>query len=283
MRPYAQALNASAHKSVACYDCHLQAGAWDWPDSKLTEVFRMYPRAAESTLTGPASRLSPAPCLKCHEGVLAGPITKGGIRIEHRFCAPQDSCDGCHSSSAHGKAIRWIRQPVMEECVACHLDNKAKSDCDTCHEGRVETERLASGPWQITHGAAWENTHGMGDLRYCKTCHPTDYCTPCHKITLPHPIEFPTTHGKDALKKDATCFKCHDRVKLCDPCHGREMPHPPTFLAKHSGIAKTREDAACLTCHRISDCERCHAAHTHPGSTDGTLGKKLPKAGGSGQ
>ncbi len=283
MKPYAEAQRSSVHKGIACYRCHLQAGAWDWPAFKVSEIVRMYPHAAESTLTGPASRIAPSPCLSCHEDVLLGEVVQGGIRIEHRFCAPQDSCDGCHTSAAHGDAVRWTRQTVMEECVACHDEQKAASECDTCHDGRVETERLEKGPWQITHGTTWETTHGMGDLRYCRTCHPVDYCTPCHKTVLPHSVDFPARHGTDALAKDNTCLKCHDRDKLCDPCHGIEMPHPKGFLAKHSTIATSRDDASCLTCHRISDCEACHAAHTHPGSTDGTLARKLPKTGGASQ
>jgi len=283
MEPYAQAQAAGAHKNISCYECHLQAGLWDWPAFKLTEVLRMYPRLGASTLAGPASRISPAPCLACHANVLSETVVSGGIRIEHRFCAPQDSCDGCHSATAHGESVRWARQPSMEECVACHVAESAATECDTCHEGRIETERLEAGPWQITHGSSWQNTHGMGDLRYCRTCHPADYCTPCHKTALPHGVDFPAVHGIEALKKDNTCLECHDRPTLCDPCHGLEMPHPGTFLAKHDTIAKNRRDAACLDCHRVTDCEACHAAHTHPGSTDGNLGTSLPGTGGGTQ
>jgi len=280
MRPYVEALRATRHEGIPCYDCHLQSGAWDWPAFKLSELFDMYPHASETTLTGPTSRISPAPCLKCHENVFTARVRKNGLRIEHRFCAPRDTCDGCHTAAVHGDAIRWTRQSIMEECVVCHSEQKVPTECDTCHDGRIESERLQKGPWQITHGSNWETTHGMGDLRYCATCHPEDYCTPCHKTRLPHGLDFPARHGAEALARNNTCLKCHDAKSLCDPCHGLAMPHPTGFLGSHSSIAATRDDASCLACHRVSDCERCHNTHTHPGSTDGNLGDSLPRPEG---
>jgi hypothetical protein len=219
MKPYAQALESTAHKDVTCYKCHLQAGAWDWPAFKILEFARMYPRAGASALTGPASRIAPAPCLKCHAEVLDGAVVSNGIRIKHRFCAPNASCDGCHTASMHGTAIRWIRQSSMDECVACHVERTVVRECNTCHAARTKTGRLAKGPWQITHRTDWKNTHGMGDLRYCRTCHPASYCVPCHKTILPHDTDFAESHAVDALRKDNACLKCHDRATLCDPCH----------------------------------------------------------------
>ncbi|MHB8965525.1 MAG: hypothetical protein ACYC52_06095 [Coriobacteriia bacterium] len=265
---------------MTCYECHLSSDAWAWPVFKADEITRMYPRELFGDgLSGSVARTGRAACLGCHARVLATPVGASGLRIDHATCATTDSCDDCHSTAAHGTAVRWTRQVVMEECIACHAGIDAPRTCETCHEARSETERLAKGPWQITHGPSWEKTHGMGDLRSCDTCHPKDYCVRCHEIPLPHPVDFPALHGKQAQRAPASCAACHDAEELCDPCHGLEMPHPAGFRATHSETAGSRADEGCLTCHYETDCRACHEAHTHPGSTDGSLGQTLPSAG----
>jgi len=282
MKPYATTLQQSAHKGVNCYSCHLAAGSWDWPTFKAAELFRMYPSALVGAKpSGAITSISRAACLNCHAQVLTRVVNSNGLRIDHAKCAATGSCDKCHANVAHGSTTRWSREPVMEECVVCHISSKAPHTCDTCHAGRVATQRLQAGPWQITHGASWKTTHGMGDLRYCQTCHASDYCVKCHGTVLPHPIDFPATHGAQAMKTDAKCTQCHDRTSFCDSCHGMEMPHPQGFLKNHSSIAKSSTDPTCLKCHLESDCTTCHETHIHPGSTDGTLGTNVPRPSGS--
>lgn len=281
MKPFAAELEASAHAEVSCYDCHLTAGAWDWPQFKATELARMYPRGIlGGELTGPVTRTGASPCIRCHEDVLMGTVSAQGLRINHGVCAAGGSCDNCHSTVAHGSAVRWAREPVMEDCAACHAEAGASVACDLCHDGRIESDRLAAGPWQITHGPAWETTHGMGNLASCATCHPADYCVRCHQISLPHPIDFPSRHGADAIEAPGSCETCHDRAALCDTCHGMEMPHPGSFLKEHGSLATSFTDGRCTGCHYESDCQTCHETHVHPGASDGTINTPLPKAGG---
>lgn len=273
MEPFANGLEGGAHASVSCYSCHLDNGAWDWPAFKLKELTVMYPRAFSSNaLQGPTRESASSACLRCHSSVMDALTSKGGLRIAHKDCAQGASCDGCHSTVAHGAATRWIREPVMEACVECHRDSDAPIECDACHEDKSQTERLSRGPWQVTHGPQWRNTHGMGSLRHCATCHPADYCVRCHGVTLPHTAGFGRTHGTEAQAPDAKCLDCHDKVALCDACHGASMPHPAGFLARHSAEASSSKDEVCLRCHRSEDCLECHTRHAHPGRTEGTLG-----------
>jgi hypothetical protein len=165
----------------------------------------------------------------------------------------------------------------MEECVACHKQSGALASCDACHSEKGERERLAKGPWQVTHGRTWERTHGMGTLEWCATCHPAGYCTRCHGVDLPHPAGFGRTHGALAKQPQSKCLSCHEKTTLCDSCHGVEMPHPKGFLARHSKIAASEGDPKCLSCHFQRDCAACHTMHIHPGSTDGTA--RLPRPG----
>lgn len=268
----------SAHRRASCYACHLADGAWTWPGFKAREVLVMYPKALAGKKPSLASEpVSRRACLRCHEEVLRRLSESGGIRISHVDCAQEQSCGTCHASAAHGSSLRWAQQPVMEDCVACHRQAGAPVACDACHSEKGERERLAKGPWQVTHGPGWERTHGMGTLEWCATCHPTGYCVQCHGVDLPHPADFGRTHGALAKQRDAKCSSCHDQGGLCDSCHGVQMPHPKGFLAAHPAQVSSSSDARCLSCHIKRDCDACHTKHIHPGSTDGTA--RLPRPG----
>lgn len=162
----------------------------------------------------------------------------------------------------------------MEECVECHRQQDAPTACDSCHSEKDEYERVRTGPWQVTHGADWKATHGMGNLRYCATCHPDDYCTGCHGVSLPHDAAFGNTHGDEAKRNPRSCAQCHDVEKVCTSCHGMRMPHEAGFLAKHTKVAAKVDDPRCSRCHRVEDCIFCHERHTHPGNA------KISNAGG---
>jgi nitrate/TMAO reductase-like tetraheme cytochrome c subunit len=275
MRPFVDSLSKSPHSNVNCYRCHLQGGAWSFPAQKISEWTSMI--AGESSgrgLTGATKPVSSAACLKCHKRVFDGVIEKNGIRINHESCAAAPAaCTDCHNSTAHGKATRWIKTPVMEECVRCHNANDGPTACDSCHRGERQTDRLRMGPWQVTHGSTWKATHGLGDLRFCGTCHSSEYCVQCHGTPLPHAADFGRTHGAQAKLPGAKCLNCHDKKQLCDSCHRIEMPHPAGFLPNHSAVVKQTGEKACHRCHDTIDCQGCHEAHVHPGRTDGTLGK----------
>jgi hypothetical protein len=279
-RAYADSLAKTAHARVSCYGCHLPAGIASWPAFKANEASIMYPAALLGRkITGPGSRVSSAPCAGCHRRVLSGVIEAKGTRIDHRSCAADGACDKCHGTVAHGAITRWVRQPVMDDCVRCHIAKKVTVGCDACHADKSSRQRLAAGPWQVTHGKNWRKTHGMGDITVCGVCHPASKCVGCHGSVIPHPVDFGRTHGNLAQTPEAKCEGCHDRQTFCVGCHGVPMPHPSGFLAGHSKIAKSRQDKACVKCHYQSDCDSCHVAHTHPGSTKGTLkSAPMPKA-----
>ncbi len=269
---------AAAHARLSCYRCHLAEGAWSWPAFKARELLVMYPRALQGARalrdTDPVSDRA---CRSCHGRVMDGVVESVGIRIAHASCAVGRTCGSCHGVSAHGTALRWARQAIMEECVACHRTSGASTSCDGCHVERSERRRLEKGPWQITHGPTWSKTHGMGTLEWCATCHPRGYCVRCHGVDLPHPADFGRTHGALARSADARCETCHDRRALCDACHGIEMPHPGGFLARHSKEASTASDPRCLACHIAKDCTACHVKHIHPGATRGTAPLPRPE------
>jgi hypothetical protein len=265
------AMERDAHASVRCYDCHLENGAWGFPAEKNAEFTQMYPAALRGLgLKSPARATSRASCLECHADVLKGVTSGDGLSIKHRVCAVGPTCDGCHSTVAHGTAVRWSMNPSMEDCVACHKTKGVSAECKTCHTSEPAERRNVKGPWQVTHGKNWRKTHGMGDQSTCGTCHPSNFCARCHRVPVPHGADFGATHGTFAQEDRAACLTCHKSAKaFCDECHGMEMPHPEGFTRRHTTIAKSLSDPRCIVCHVDTDCGTCHSYHVHPGGGQG--------------
>ena len=267
----ASAVERGTHASVSCYDCHLDNGAWGFPAQKNTELTRMYPTALSGAgLKRPARMTARSACLECHSDVLKGVTSGDGLSIKHRVCAPEATCDGCHSTVGHGDTVRWAMNPSMEDCVACHNEKNVSSECETCHTSEPAERRNIKGPWQVTHGPNWQKTHGMGDQSSCGTCHPSNFCEKCHGVPVPHGVDFGARHGAYAMKDKSACVTCHkSEQKFCLECHGMEMPHPEEFTKQHSKIAKSTSDERCILCHVDTDCGQCHDYHVHPGGSEG--------------
>lgn len=258
------ALAESSHASVDCYACHLSGGVWGLPQHKANEVLVMYPRRIIGASRAQLSQTSRGACLRCHRSILETVISSGGLRMKHLSCAEGSSCDGCHATVAHGAESGRLSSATMDDCVACHTEVNVSIACDTCHEGDTEP-RPRPGAWQVTHGANWQKTHGMGDADSCAVCHGTTFCAKCHSVALPHPESFGDLHGRSAVDSPDACQQCHDRADFCDPCHGMMMPHPVGFVRVHSEEAESMTDARCARCHRMDDCVKCHENHVHPG------------------
>ena len=274
MRIYSDGLAEAQHATIDCHSCHSST-----PEARISLTSNVVTKMIPATLfgaddvSGPGTRIPGGACLSCHAEVMNTVTDTRGIRIDHASCVSETgACDACHTTATHGEAARWPRQIVMEECTICHVENGASIECDICHQGKLQSERLARGPWRVTHGPEWQTTHGAGTLDACRTCHPPNYCTDCHGLELPHPASFGLVHGTAAIGLKDTCEDCHDRQDFCDACHGAKMPHPASFLPDHPEIADGYEDEGCLSCHRQVDCDNCHILHTHPGNTRGTLG-----------
>jgi hypothetical protein len=253
-----------SHRTVGCAACHSSGSAG--AVGLASEVaYRMAPRSLVGTSSGPVVETSREACLACHAEVLESVTATGGLRISHRYCAAAASCDACHALVAHGGGVRWQRGPVMEDCTSCHVRQKIGVGCGMCHSEQEESERVAIGPWQVTHGANWRKTHGLGRLESCVICHPRDYCVRCHKVAVPHEESFGSTHGASAIADRPACLSCHGTGRFCDGCHRMPMPHPAGFLGRHSTVAMTIDDPICARCHPREMCVRCHNTHIHPG------------------
>jgi hypothetical protein len=263
-KAFATATAAAPHRTVECAACHVGSGA----PARIAFAFLQVPHVASALLPGAASGTAAIPdarCLACHRSVQKGVVARNGLRIRHSSCAKGSTCLDCHSNTAHGAAAPWQRTYSMDLCLHCHGTDPKLSKCDLCHQGRTATARLTSGPWVVTHGPNWRQTHGMGDEFTCPTCHPKGYCDPCHGPGLPHGPDFRTVHPTFAVMQGAQCSTCH-KPAFCVDCHGGlQMPHPKSFIETHKQIVTTGGSAVCDRCHSKSDCNTCHVMHIHPG------------------
>lgn len=277
----ADALAQSLHAGVSCYSCHLAAGGWSLAGFKARELFVMYPRAlVDKTETGPVVHTSSAACLGCHSDVrdpATGVVERNGLRISHSSCAAElPTCDVCHATVAHGESARGAVGLSMDLCTACHVQQGATLECDSCHTARRTQDVELATPFSVTHGPNWHTTHGLGELDLCQTCHAPDSCVKCHGLVVPHEADFGSTHGMEYLANTDSCVTCHHVETFCKDCHAMEMPHPGTFLKEHSKIAEGVDDPMCESCHVMTDCINCHNRHVHPG---GALGVPVPQPG----
>lgn len=254
---------ASPHADTACVDCHVE----DTPTGRISfatrELFHMViPLVGE--LDRSYAAVPPDRCVPCHAVVeTAAVVGTRGLRILHVSCMGDRACTDCHSLTAHGATTRWPRTPQMEDCYDCHGTSNDVTACDSCHVERDERQRVFAGPFRVTHGAEWEATHGMGDMRSCSACHEADKCSGCHGAGVPHGGPFLDRHAEFSTSPDAQCTSCH-RQEFCDSCHRYPMPHDVAFITGHSGIVETDGEDGCMSCHEPADCTDCHVSHVHP-------------------
>lgn len=265
------ATDAAGHAAVDCSNCHSPSGVLSRAAYGFEQVAHVIPNVG---VTGrDATSVTDARCLECHANSMTGITSSGGLRILHEECTAGSSCVDCHSTTAHGEQVSWPRTYTMDGCLECHGDTGSLAKCDTCHEERRLEDRLVVGPWAVTHGSNWRQTHGMGDDATCGACHPQGYCDRCHGPGLPHGSQFRTEHPAYSSDPEAQCTSCHQSESFCNDCHGLPMPHPPSFKVEHSDIVETEGRQTCESCHQDTDCVTCHEMHVHPG---GAVGRNLP-------
>jgi hypothetical protein len=253
----------SAHSKVGCVRCHVESGPVSRLEYAYHLIFGMGLRVAP-TSSGPVAGVPDGTCLSCHKAVMNRISTVNGVSFLHSRCAKGRVCTDCHSTTAHGTAVKWASTPQMDQCLDCHSAAKVRGNCTTCHPARSVQDRMRTGEWVVTHGPNWKKTHGMGNWKTCASCHPDDFCVRCHGVPLPHGPDFIRFHPESAQKQRKYCEVCHKQA-FCDDCHGMEMPHPAKFTPTHAALVKRQGQKACVRCHVTDDCENCHLAHVHPG------------------
>jgi hypothetical protein len=239
-----------------CSSCHVETGA---P--------RMHVRAAVVQqcldchgLGAPHVDNPDSSCATCHVPVTESPLLTREDILNFPRPASHDSAD--FLLAGHGRQARVPRvhpstRAIASSCATCH----ARNLCVSCHVNAPESPvimALALDDRLATHATAVP-------------------VPPSH--TAP---DFLERHGRDAVRRAATCATCHTR-ESCATCHVRDVPRavaalsateagrapgarttrraPPShtreFRERHGDEAGARP-RSCETCHERSSCLECH-------------------------
>lgn len=263
MGPYVSAATDSIHEGVVCITCHKTDGAL----GVLPDGIALQRRAVRSALgvTPQVASVDDAACLKCHARIRSGVSVARGIRVQHAEFIDRP-CGDCHGGVGHKIENRRYVVPEMDSCMTCHTASANElTGCTMCHSSTSQRERRETdSSWRVTHGPTWKVSHGLGELKSCRTCHAADFCVRCHGTPLPHMPEWSTVHGQGlSAERREACATCH-QPSWCDSCHGVEMPHASVFFAEHGAVAKAAGQDRCLRCHAQIGCEDCHLRARHP-------------------
>lgn len=259
-----EARGQTAHGTLGCGACHAQTGA----AGVLADGVRAVGWFGSALVGGQSLAVSADDqrCLGCHESILEGVAVSRGVAVRHSDFLTTP-CGFCHEGTGHRIGTRIYKGPEMDDCLTCHQTAQGNlGSCKSCHPDDGNTER---GPnqtaWRVTHGANWEQAHGMGNLGTCTSCHGQSFCVKCHGVRVPHPANWQTLHGNgldDEMRE--SCSTCHEDA-WCSDCHGGvEMPHASTFLPAHGQEADRLGDVKCSRCHDERSCEECHFRSAHP-------------------
>ncbi|MCZ7382800.1 MAG: cytochrome c3 family protein [Candidatus Methanoperedens sp.] len=152
MRPYYDSWSISAHKDIACINCHYEPGLIGHIKGKINGLMQMYSYETSSGDTSDPlfAKVLDKNCLICHETRIYSPnINFNGVNFSHSNHPVSVTCTNCHSDVKHPANITAI-------CDKCHANAHPKN-------------------WLSTH-----NTQVSFAGKACTDCHQEKYCTDCH-------------------------------------------------------------------------------------------------------
>lgn len=240
-------------------------------------------------------------CVDCHKNKVATPASHSApeFKVTHgqAFLKNNNGCELCHSEgqaqqmcqSCHG-----VTMPHPANYVDRHVADvktAAAGDAKSAEAANAKSAEAANAKTTTTANAKTAaDTKTAAGTSLCLKCHlekpdnlprKAQSCQACHGITMPHPQDFLTGHGKVVQGQgDKACLNCHKEqpagqnrlAKSCDSCHGIKMPHPQNFQSQHAAAAKAGGSQVCLNCHKddgkprkAQTCQQCHGVELpHP-------------------
>ena len=291
MKPYYDAWQSGAHKSVDCVACHVDSGTVNRLKHKVVATKEL----VDHFTTSPSfprgdARVPDTRCLSCHKDILSST----GPTFSHKKHAGTALCVQCHRNAGHRVSLDALRKAgvlakasaTTSETTTTALLAKLASSGTEASRSKVATSALHVPIPQCTR------CHNL-DKQACGTCHkalhkilPTATgCSSCHrpgvKWAFTHPTDEPACaacHKSPANHFPGQCSTCHHAsgVSFKNASYGHTDPTCTTCHAAPAG----HRGGACENCHKVGvpfksakivhnlslDCTRCHA---RPGSHRG--------------
>jgi hypothetical protein len=242
---------SAKNEITACEVCHGEGG----PNAafcKSCHVFDMPHPQDFKDFHATTGRNNPESCSNCHtyvelcsdchhEGAIDG---QPWLRI-HADTVNEQGGDGCFEK-CHTK----------EFCVECHT---TRAVLPTSHQQAGWTRR-PNIDTPAGHPAAYDELpenctycHGEGGVE-------ARFCTDCHRIEMPHPVDFKDTHAGSFEAGDLArpvCTNCHVEF-FCDRCHHEGSTGARPWELEHPAIVRENGAEPCFECHEPTICARCH-------------------------
>ncbi len=136
----------STHKDVKCITCHSEPGFIGEFKAHVDglKYLKSYVKGKTTHLTIFATRRNPArlkSCIHCHPADTLSEETES-VRINHtdHILENEFLCTDCHEDMIHGTHSFEIdmSSPREKNCIACHIREGARTDCQSCHIKNIE-------------------------------------------------------------------------------------------------------------------------------------------------
>ena len=274
-------LQTSAHKGMACGQCHVdRRGPIVYEAALVGDFYRSLLGKAKYAPAfvsfGPPSKDA---CLTCHDYDWSMDSRKT-MKIPHpahlRVASEPRDCVTCHRWIGHEETYMQKHQamPFSVVCASfpCHVGTKPAADCQNCHH----ILQADKGPWKAIHP---QTVRAYGPNACLESCHTADQCRECHTtgktpvfatqavqsgvtaIEKQHVLsDWISKHGAMALQDQSKCLLCHVSEGECQDCHSKRPAFhgsQATWLGQHQPLAKANQQR-CLTCHQQPWCDACH-------------------------
>ncbi|HAH07659.1 MAG TPA: hypothetical protein DCM05_14245 [Elusimicrobia bacterium] len=304
-KPRLDAFDASAHKKLACADCHKDAAEFPHPKKpgrvdcgrchkeaasglKGTEHGQKFLKGAKSLtqacegchggghdakkVSDPASKAfrknQPALCGGCHGGEKpAMPLADGRSRTES------------YLATVHGEAEKK-GNPKAAACADCHSAHSIRRAVEGATPISPENTPKTCGRCHAEESAKFMTSiHGQGLLKGIREA---PGCTDCHgEHNIRRPAEKGATTSKAVIAM--TCASCHESERLSAKFN-IPADRVSTFAGSYHGLASkagNMEVANCASCHGWHDVlpSSSPASRIHPSHLAQTCGECHPGAG----
>jgi hypothetical protein len=234
-----------------CEICHGQGGV----ESKFcTDCHKIeMPHADEFTeFHAKTGRDNPAVCANCHT------FKELCSDCHHEGSSPTKPWTQVHPQTVQsmGTAGCFEKCHQKEYCVDCHTTTEVVPSSHNAGDWLKPTQADTRGRHTTSFTEAADSCvycHGDGGAQAA-------FCMNCHKVDMPHPDEYPDSHGPafaaNELRKNM-CTTCH-KALFCDQCHHESYTGAQPWQKEHPAVVKENGADPCFECHEPTFCAACH-------------------------
>jgi nitrate/TMAO reductase-like tetraheme cytochrome c subunit len=305
MNPYYASWQKSAHKNVACIECHFPPSVQGELQKKFEALVQVVKYATGQYGTRPWTQISDASCLRegCHETrLLQSKVDFHGVQFDHLpHLTTFRRVTRLRCTSCHSQIVQGTHMTVTEStCFLCHFAQGkiggAPSDCGICHQFPIKTKTGFDHSFVQQRGIACQECHA--DVIHGAGAVPRDRCLLCHSEPerLQRYDDTAFIHENHVTNQKIECSQCHNAVQhympkernylasaqsdVCAKCHEDQHDQVGRLYAGQGADHVPGEPSPMAKADVT--CEACHRAYISAAGVLGAPGAAAAHAGGGG-